>query len=164
MSPLTGSLPWGGSVSRGHDFRPGRKPPPFLPPRHAKLRRTVWVCLCVFVWGGRFEGRLPGAPRPRRGREPADRHGGVFSDFPLETSSFPSGTLDTSRVPTEGHVHALCPHSVPGVKPSRRALSQPSESGECPGPPAGRVPRLRPLWPWSRRESRLAGSAGGRQP
>lgn len=115
------------------------------------------------VGGVDFEGRLPGAPRPRRGREPADRHG-VCSDFPLETSSSPSGTLDTSRVPTEGHTHAPCPHSVPGVKPSRRALSQPSGSGECPGPPGGRVPRLRPLWPGSRRESRLAGSARGRQP
>lgn len=88
-SPLCGSLLWEGSVSPEHDFRPGRKPPPFLPPRHARLRRTVWVCLCVFVWGGRFEGRLPRAPRLRRGREPADRHGGVSPDFPLETSSSP---------------------------------------------------------------------------
>lgn len=99
-----------------------------------------------------MEGRLPGAQRPRRGREPADRHGGVFPDLPLETSSSPSGTLDTSRGPTEGHAHALCPHSVPGVKPSRRAPSQPSDSGECPGPPAGRVARLRRFWPGSRRK------------
>lgn len=90
-----------------------------------------------------MEGRLPGAPRPRRGREPADRHGGVFPDFPLETSSSPSGTLDASRVPTEGPTHAPCPHSVPGVKPSRRAPSQPSESGACP-PGSARRPRSAP--------------------
>lgn len=96
------------------------------------------VCVCVFVSGGRCEGRPPRAPGLRRGREPADRHGGAFPHVPLETSSSPRGTLDTSWGPTEGRAQALCPHSVPGVKASRRAPAQPSESGECPGPPARR--------------------------
>ena len=56
---------------------PRELPPP--QPRHARLRRTVWVCLCVFLWGGRLEGRLPGAPWPLGSKGPGDEDRGSFS-------------------------------------------------------------------------------------
>ena len=85
------------------------------PPREAAAHG---MGVFVFVWGGRLEGRLPGAPWPLGGRGPGDEDGGIFSVFHLEASTPLSATLDTSWGPVEGRTRPKCPHPFWGAKPN----------------------------------------------
>lgn len=148
---------WKGSLLL---FLPNR----FFPrtPRHARQRRTVWVCLCVFVWGGRLEGRLPGAPRPLRDRDPGDKDGDIYSVFHLETSTPASGPLDTSWGPTEGHSHPKRSHPFWGVKLTPGVRPRGAWGGNARVNRAVRIPRRLSLRPQSAREICLSILPGGK--
>lgn len=114
---------------------PRELPPP--QPRHERLRRTVWVCLCVFLWGGRLEGRLPGAPWPLGSKGPGDEDRGSFSVFHLEAPlpTPTSATLDTSWGPVEGRTRPKRPYPFLGSETQPLGSSQTNVSGECPSQP-----------------------------
>lgn len=115
---------------------PRELPPP--QPRYARLRRTVWVCLCVFVWGGCLEGKLPGVPWPLGSKGPGDEDRGSFSVFHLEASPRPtpsSATLDTSWGPVKSRTGPKRPYPFLGSETQPLGSSQRNVSGECPSQP-----------------------------